>query len=242
MLNEGASPILRNVTISGNMAPAGFGGSLRNIQNASFAPSNPQIYNSILWGNGSEEITSDGTGSTTISDSIVQGGFIGTNIISANPNLSPLANNGGFTQTHALNSGSSAIDAGGVNAACASTDQRGVTRPQGGGCDIGSYEYPVSATPTATSTSIFTQTSTATSVPTDTPVPPTATFTLTATATLTYTPTDVPTFPRCRPSCTRQRSMERQRRSSDSCSCMCRRISSARCTGARRACPAKPEC
>jgi beta-glucanase (GH16 family) len=54
--------------------------------------------------------------------------------------IGPLADNGGPTMTHALLPGSPAIDAAGV-AACPATDQRGVVRPQGSGCDIGSYEY-----------------------------------------------------------------------------------------------------
>ncbi|MGQ0622413.1 MAG: choice-of-anchor Q domain-containing protein [Panacagrimonas sp.] len=49
-----------------------------------------------------------------------------------------LDNNGGPTQTHALASGSPAIDATGSN--CLPTDQRGVPRPQGSACDIGAYE------------------------------------------------------------------------------------------------------
>lgn len=53
-----------------------------------------------------------------------------------------LANNGGFTQTHALLAGSPAIDAG-TNTGCPATDQRGVSRPQGTFCDIGSYEATV---------------------------------------------------------------------------------------------------
>jgi CSLREA domain-containing protein len=56
------------------------------------------------------------------------------------PMLGPLADNGGPTQTHALLVGSPAIDAGDPNG-CPGTDQRGVARPQGAGCDIGAYEY-----------------------------------------------------------------------------------------------------
>jgi len=178
ILLEGASPTFNNVTFSGNTAPAGMGGTLRNIQNAIAAPSNPIIRNSILWGNGTEEITGDGTGLITLVDSVVQGGCPAssacTNVITANPNLGALANNGGFTQTRALNVGSSAIDAGGVNFACASTDQRGVTRPQGSACDIGAYEASGVPVPTNTAT--------------NTPIP-TATFTSTATLTPTFTPT-----------------------------------------------------
>jgi hypothetical protein len=68
-------------------------------------------------------------------------------------NLGPLASNGGPTQTHALNAGSVAIDAGdpgvpGSGAtACETTDQRGITRPQGPGCDIGAFEVVVGAPP-----------------------------------------------------------------------------------------------
>jgi len=62
-----------------------------------------------------------------------------SDLIGANPQLGPLADNGGPTLTHALLSGSPAID-GGDDAACSATDQRGITRPQGAHCDIGSYE------------------------------------------------------------------------------------------------------
>ena len=55
------------------------------------------------------------------------------------PMLGTLANNGGPTQTMALLPGSPAIDQG-SNVTCASTDQRGVSRPQGAACDIGAYE------------------------------------------------------------------------------------------------------
>jgi hypothetical protein len=62
-----------------------------------------------------------------------------------NPQLGPLQNNGGPTQTHALPKGSPAVDAG-DNAACPPTDQRGQARPFDGNddgvatCDIGAFE------------------------------------------------------------------------------------------------------
>ena len=143
IFNEGASPIIKHVTISGNTAPVGFGGGIRNTIYGSLI-SNPVIENTILWGDTSEEMTGDGTGTITIKDSVIQGGCPAgatcTNVLSTNPVLSTLANNGGFTQTRALGFGSSAINAGGVNSTCSSTDQRGTARPQGGGCDIGAYE------------------------------------------------------------------------------------------------------
>ncbi len=52
--------------------------------------------------------------------------------------LGPLADNGGPTHTHALLSGSPAINAAGTD--CPSTDQRGVARPVGAACDSGAYE------------------------------------------------------------------------------------------------------
>lgn len=62
----------------------------------------------------------------------------------AQPQLGPLANNGGSTQTMALLAGSPAINAGN-NATCAASpvnnkDQRGVPRPSGANCDIGAFE------------------------------------------------------------------------------------------------------
>ena len=56
------------------------------------------------------------------------------------PRLDPvLANNGGPTMTHALWYDSPAIDTA-VSASCPATDQRGVDRPQGAGCDSGAFE------------------------------------------------------------------------------------------------------
>jgi CSLREA domain-containing protein len=60
------------------------------------------------------------------------------NFIVADAGVGSLANNGGLTRTHALLAGSPAIDRG-LN--CPGDDQRGVSRPKGGACDIGAYEY-----------------------------------------------------------------------------------------------------
>jgi len=53
--------------------------------------------------------------------------------------LGPLGDNGGPTPTHALLPSSPAIDAADP-ALCPATDQRGVARPQGAACDVGSFE------------------------------------------------------------------------------------------------------
>ena len=59
-----------------------------------------------------------------------------------NPLLAGLTTNGGPTQTHALQKGSPAIDAG-DKAACTATDQRGYARPDiaSTACDVGAFEF-----------------------------------------------------------------------------------------------------
>jgi hypothetical protein len=64
-----------------------------------------------------------------------------SDLIGVDAKLGPLADNGGPTWTHALLGGSPAIDAA-DDTACPAIDQRGVARPQGAHCDIGSYEAP----------------------------------------------------------------------------------------------------
>lgn len=58
---------------------------------------------------------------------------------SVDPLLGPLADNGGFTQTHLPMPESPAIN-GGQCVTGVTTDQRGVSRPQGPACDIGAVE------------------------------------------------------------------------------------------------------
>lgn len=53
--------------------------------------------------------------------------------------LQALANNGGATQTMAILPTSPAYNGATANL-CPATDQRGIARPQGAGCDIGAYE------------------------------------------------------------------------------------------------------
>jgi len=66
-------------------------------------------------------------------------GFTALGDVQANPKLAPLRANGGPTRTRALRPGSPALNAG-DNGTCEPRDQRGIRRPQGPRCDIGSYE------------------------------------------------------------------------------------------------------
>ena len=61
-------------------------------------------------------------------------------LLNVDPLLGPLQDNGGPTFTHALLSGSPAIDHIPVGDCSVTTDQRGTARPKGGGCDIGAFE------------------------------------------------------------------------------------------------------
>ncbi len=82
-----------------------------------------------------------------------------TDIVNANPQLGPLQNNGGLTQTRALLFGSPAIDKG--SSSGVATDQRGVRRPVddplltnaagGDGADIGAFERTAPAVVSAAS-------------------------------------------------------------------------------------------
>jgi len=144
---------LNNVTIANNRADNGGG--------ISVAPSTAlTLTNTLFAGNTNGSMQpSDCQGSLTSQGyNLIQSSSSCTftpatgDLIDQDPQLGSLQNNGGPTPTHALLSGSPALDAGSPavpgsgGTACAATDQRGVTRPQDGTvngtavCDIGAYE------------------------------------------------------------------------------------------------------
>ncbi|MDZ7734368.1 MAG: choice-of-anchor Q domain-containing protein [Acidimicrobiia bacterium] len=91
---------------------------------------------------GSDRITT--LGHNIVTDQTCEFGF-SSDHEDADPLLGPLADNGGPTPTHAPATGSPAIDAvpTGTSGLCdgtVTTDQRGVPRPVGSGCDIGALE------------------------------------------------------------------------------------------------------
>jgi hypothetical protein len=140
---------LNNITVSGNSA-GGSGGGIYN-ESGKLTLKNSIIANSTAGGDC--RIVSGGRtdeGYNFIEDSSNTCGLTnGTNgnIVGVDPNLGPLQNNGGPTFTHALLSVSGSPNPAQDKippANCGTaTDQRGVSRPQGGNCDIGAFELEV---------------------------------------------------------------------------------------------------
>jgi CSLREA domain-containing protein len=136
-----------NSTFSGNGASSG--GAIKSTSYLFPVVTNTvNLVNTIVAGS-----TSGGNCQREFNGVIVDGGnnldsdgTCGFSSGTANPLLDPagLQNNGGPTQTIALQFGSPAIDAGN-DTVCSSSpvnglDQRGVVRPQGPHCDIGTFE------------------------------------------------------------------------------------------------------
>jgi CSLREA domain-containing protein len=101
------------------------------------APTGPDVLKTV---NGTVtarfSLIGDGSGSGITN---TDGNQVGSASAPIDPKLAPLANYGGPTATHRLLLGSPAIDAASTPD-CLATDQRGVSRPQGPACDIGSFE------------------------------------------------------------------------------------------------------
>ena len=128
-----------------NQDPVGEGSPSLTVRNS--------IFNDTATGNRSI-VSNTGTNPANISD-------LGNNIaiddangaltastdkLNTNAKVGALANNGGPTQTIALQTGSPAINTGNTTLA---TDQRGVARPQGSAKDIGAFESGGTVTPPA---------------------------------------------------------------------------------------------
>jgi predicted outer membrane repeat protein len=133
----GGSIALTNVTIVGNQGQFFAGGianrlgtiTLKNtLLSNNFNPQNNQASNCY------KPIA---TSSFSLSSDSTCG--LGAGRDTVDPLLNPLSYNGGYTQTYLPMLNSPAID-GGTGVGCPPTDQRGVTRPQGQACDVGSVE------------------------------------------------------------------------------------------------------
>ena len=151
---NGGTMTVTNSTISGNSASIGVNSRGGGIFNGGTVT----VTNSLFTANTAPHSANCAGGPDADSSNIVEdndgcGGSSGAvQKTAAEINLGPLADNGGPTLTHALLPGSVAIDFlapdGSGNCSLA-TDQRGVTRPQGGGCDVGAYEVVQNQAPTA---------------------------------------------------------------------------------------------
>jgi hypothetical protein len=152
--SEGLASIrLTNSTVANNSASEAGGGifqasmtSLTLINSmvaTNSAPAGPDVHNTTGPHNSATQarfsLIGNGTDSGIENTDGNQVGNVSPHTSPIDPKIGPLANNGGPTRTHALLDGSPAIDAA-SDADCPATDQRGVARPRGAGCDIGSYE------------------------------------------------------------------------------------------------------
>jgi hypothetical protein len=183
-VQAGATATVRNSTLSDGLEFGMIDSGTASFFNSTVAFNNGGIdnasgvlnlTNTIVAENG---LSGNCTGHATTSDhSLDSDGTCGVGALSnQNPLLnSKLENNGGPTNTHVLQVGSPAIDAGDT-AACPATDQRGLARPDVAStpCDIGATEYystpptitvPANITTVATSSSgaVVTYTASATS-------------------------------------------------------------------------------
>jgi parallel beta-helix repeat protein len=144
MYNSGTDPVLTNCTFSGNTASVAVGG----LYNYS---ANPTLSNCILWGDTPPEVFVDGTGTTVINYSNVQGSWPGT----ANINVAPLFIDaegpdetvGTADDNLRLSSDSPCIDTGDNISIALTTDFDGRPRIADGDCndteivDMGAYEF-----------------------------------------------------------------------------------------------------
>ena len=128
---------ITNSTLSGNSAGGNTGGGIYNTGTLNYkntivanSPSGGDCYN----------VGGYGTIGTNTNNLVEDGACSAS--LSGDPGLGALADNGGPTQTMALNTGSKAINAGATcsGAPVNGLDQREFSRKDGS-CDIGAYEY-----------------------------------------------------------------------------------------------------
>jgi CSLREA domain-containing protein len=146
-IETGGFLTLANSTVSGNTTVSGMSTDFGGAGLGGHGPTtllNTIVSNNPQGGNCGGPVTTDG--GYNVEDGTTCGFTAATSHSNMDPQLDPagLVPNGGPTSTIALLSGSPAIDVipPGTNA-CGTgitTDQRGVTRPFGAGCDVGAYE------------------------------------------------------------------------------------------------------
>jgi CSLREA domain-containing protein len=159
--NSGGTLTLINTTVSGNRAAGGSGGGLLNGGTTAITFTTVTSNTAASGGYGIHRadgtvalqnalVAHNGTTATNCSGVLVSNGHnleygdtcnltATTDITDTNPLLGPLTYDSG-TWVHPLLMGSPATDQGVCLPGVTTVDQRGVTRPQQGGCDIGAYE------------------------------------------------------------------------------------------------------
>lgn len=150
----GGSATLSNATLAANSADVQ-GGAVVSA-GSSITVRNTILSTSAASGNCGGQITSLGYNLDSGQTCSLNGPG---DLVSVNPQLGSLQNNGGTTMTHALLPGSPAIDAGNQSppgsggTVCEATDQRGQRRPTDGNgdgvarCDIGAFEAATATAP-----------------------------------------------------------------------------------------------
>jgi CSLREA domain-containing protein len=150
-----SSTTITNSTFFGNSATSGIGSGVYSDDDGTLTLKGNILAN----GSGSNCAVNTGGTLTSTGYNISDNGTCNpyftepTDQNSVNPLLVPLQNNGGNTFTHALQTGSPAINAIPAANCSLSTDQRRIGRPQGNTCDIGAYEAELGSIQTG---SIFT--------------------------------------------------------------------------------------
>jgi CSLREA domain-containing protein len=150
-LNDGGSHItLVNCTVTNNGPNEGITGLVGGIDDVHGGFGLTFLSNTILSGNGPGFIADDCNAATSVGGGNIVGDSADCRFdaepsdqLDVDPQLAPLADNGGFTWTHLV--GDAAIDSAEA-AACPSVDQRGSARPVDGNgdsvaaCDAGAVE------------------------------------------------------------------------------------------------------
>jgi CSLREA domain-containing protein len=124
--------LLTHVTVVSNRA-AGLGGGIDGDGGTITAGNSIIASNQAVFDQNCDGVVTDLGGDVEFGDASCPPGFL-----RADPRISPLADNGGPTQTVALRPGSAAIHH--VPTCVLSADQRGAPRPVGSACDSGAYE------------------------------------------------------------------------------------------------------
>ena len=142
--------VIEHSTITNNTAPNGTGSGAASVGSTL---TRTEVLSTIISANPGTDVDAGNTNNTFVSNGYnligtgnATGAFnqTGDQVGMMDPKLDLLADNGGPTQTHALLTGSPAINAipQGTNG-CGTTfteDQRRMSRPQGSACDVGSFE------------------------------------------------------------------------------------------------------